>query len=323
MKHGWLIFLLTISCGEKRKTPDPAATPTPTNTPTDAENEELRNEITSLKSKMEKLSASGPTTTVSDGSDGWLINVRGASNTDGIKLNEPFEVRLDIAGELNEQMRITLHDCAGFRLFGESSSTDEDGNQLGGNTVNGRVGSFLNVWIYRIDGGTAAPTTACKLRARVVEPDTGEYGTTKDKNITIGSATTYLSDATFIRSRASRGGIEILSLTTHGLRVADGYYIRFLISRIETRGADGVVFHQKGFVWLKRLPDNGKVVNDIPCDIGQQDNYNYEHEDDEEGCPVGHLLVPLPAGKYLISAFQESKVDRGYLKYAFLEVEVE
>ncbi len=311
MKHGWLIFLLTISCGEKRKTPDPAATPTPTNTPTDAENEELRNEITSLKSKMEKLSASGPTTTVSDGSDSWLINVRGASNTHGIKLNEQFEVQLDIDGKLNEQMRITLHDCAGFRLRGDSRSYDDDGNRLMGNEVDGRVGSFLSMWIYRVDGGAAAPTTACKLRARVL--GAGGDGTTKEKNITIGSATTYLSDATF-----RRDGFVRLYLTTHGLRVADGYYTTFLISRIDTQGADGeeVTFHPKTFNLGGLLP-NGKVATAPLCTAG--------HYDFIRGiCTPGHELVdPLPAGKYLIHAVQFKKGDSSYLKMAFLEVEVE
>ncbi len=318
MKHGWLIFLLTLSCGEGKKTPDPAATPT--NTPTEAENKELRNEITSLKSEMEKLSASGPTTTVSDG-DGWLITVRGASNTDGIKLNEQFMVRLDIDGEFHRQMHMTLHDCAGFRLLGETDESDgPDGDRLGGSKVNGRVGSFLGMGVYRVDGGTAAPAQACKLRARVILPDTGKYGTTtKEKDITIGSATTYLSEAAF----KTTGGKVKLSLTTHDLRRADGYYTMFSVSMIEQGQGGGLAskytFHPKAFVWLKRLPDNGKVVDAPLCDIGHVEDYDYV----AGRCPTNHQLGPLPAGKYLVAAAQFSKGDTTHRKSAFLELEVE
>ncbi len=316
MKHGWLIFLLTLSCGEGKKTPDPAATPT--NTPTEAENKELRDKITSLKSEMEKLSASGPTTTISDG-DGWLITVRGASNTDGIKLNEQFMVRLDIDGEFHRQMHITLHDCAGFRLLGETDEMGDDGDRLGGSKANGRVGSFLGMGVYRVDGGTAAPAQACKLRARVILPDTGEYGTTtKEKDITIGSATTYLSEAAV----KTTGGKVKLSLTTHDLQRANGYYTMFSVSRIEQRQGGGLAskytFYPKAFVWLKRLPDNGKVVDAPLCDIGHVDNYEFD-----VGCPTNHQLGSLPAGKYLISAAQFSRGDAAHRKSALLELGVE
>ncbi len=315
MKHGWLIFLLTLGCGEGKKTPDPAATPT--NTPTDAENKELRDKITSLKSEMEKLSASGPTTTISDG-EGWLIAVRGASNTGGVKLNERFMVRLDIDGELNRQMEMTLHDCAGFRLLGETSTDSGlEGEPLWGSEVDGRVGSLLDMYVYRVDGGTAAPTTACKLRARVVLPDTGKYGTTKEKDITISSATTNLSEATF----KTTGGKVNLSLTTHNLRRADGYYTVFIVGRIETwEGGSSYHSHSKAFVWLKRLPDNGKVVNAPLCDIEHEVGYEFD-----VGCPTNHQLNSLPAGKYLILAAQFSEGDdiSSHRNEAFLEVEVE
>ena len=80
-----------------------------------------------------------------------------------ITIGESFWVRVDLPGEMGEQMDFTLENCGDFFLVG-----DDDGNNALVGEVHGSVGGLESLFIFSATG-QKSPSASCSLRATAIK----------------------------------------------------------------------------------------------------------------------------------------------------------